>query len=195
MKACPWLVMRKPPASERWVRVGPRNPSWLVHMPKAEMCISAFVVARRGNALLLGRPRGHDAWPEMGGYPKWAVVQLEKEGAWLLPATHLLMEEHPEHAARRIAHKWAGLEGNPRFIMVQSHLRRFRIWKKKARGNHWDLCFVYEMRVRHLPKLKRWWAEMRFVPFSEVPKMRIGRGHLDVLKEAGYFRPASLKTN
>ncbi len=179
--------MRKIPATERWARLGPRTPSWLVHTPKGELCISAFVVPRRGNSLLLGRPRAHDAWPEMGGYPKSRVVELEKEGTWLLPATHLMMEESPEHAARRIAHRWAGLEGNPRFSMVQSHLRRFRLWRE-PKGNHWDLCFVYKLPVRHVPHLKPWWAEMRFVSLSEIPKMRLGRGHLDILKEAGYLR-------
>ena len=99
----------------------------------------------------------------------------------MLPATHLLMEESPNNAAKRITHEWAGLDGNPRFVMIQSHIRRCR------EGNHWDLCFVYELIARRNPKLNPWWSEMRFIPFREASKTRMGRGHKDVLKEAGYF--------
>ena len=99
----------------------------------------------------------------------------------MLPATHLLMEEPPDHAARRITHEWAGLEGNPRFLTIQSHVRRGR------GGNHWDLCFVYTLEANREPKRRPWWSEMRFIPFREVGKMKLGRGHRDVLEEAGYL--------
>ena len=111
------------PVDVRWARIGSRNPSWMTHTPRAGLCLSVFIVARKGDSILLGRPRAHDAWPEKGGFPKRNAAEIEKEGAWLLPATHLLMEESPDHAASRVAHEWAGLKGKPRFVMVQSHVR------------------------------------------------------------------------
>jgi len=169
------------PVSKRWARLGRSDPSMLRHPSNAGVCLSVFVVARRGDSVLLCRPHANDAWPRKGGYPKHLAVQLEKEKAWLLPATHLLMEESPDNAAQRITREWAGLEGNPHFVMIQSHLRRRRD------GNHWDLCFVYELISRRNLKRKPWWSEMRFIPFREVRKMKIGRGHKDILEEAKYF--------
>lgn len=169
------------PVAKRWAHLGKRNPRMLTHPSDAGVCLSAFVVVRRGSSILLCRPKGSDAWPEKGGYPKHLAVQLEKDGAWLLPAaTHLLMEESPDDAIKRIAHQWAGLNGRPRFVMVQSHLR------PRPEGNHWDLCFVYDLMVRSRPRKKPWWSEVRFVPRSELHRIKMGRGHFDILEEAGY---------
>lgn len=179
-------------ANERWARFGPRSVSWLRHIPRAGLCLSTFVIARRGNSILLGRPLASAAWPEKGGFPKHQAEQLEKEGTWLLPATHLLMDETPDDSARRIACEWAGLSGKTRFVTVQSHLRLrkpgqmgYTMLRKKL--NHWDICFIYEMRTKALPKAKPWWSEMRFFSTREILKITLGRGHIDILKEAGYL--------
>jgi len=181
------LEMSHLPVTKRWARLGPDNPRRLMHAVQTGLCLSAFVIVRRGNTILVGRPRRDDAWPKKGGYPKWQAFELEEEGVWLLPATHLMMEESPEGAARRIAHQWAGFKGTPRFVMVQSHLRPLRFWNPKLRGNHWDICFVYELRAKGRVRPKPWWSEMRFVPLSEIRRIRFGRGHRDILEEAGYF--------
>jgi len=180
------------PVDVRWARVGPRNPSWMTHTPRAGLCLSVFIVARKGDSILLGRPRAHDAWPEKGGFPKRNAAEIEKEGAWLLPATHLLMEESPDHAASRIAHEWVGLKGKPRFVMVQSHVRPQRRgrpgYKRSGRQlQHWDICFVYGMSARQLPKVRPWWSEMRYLPSTKIRKMKLARGHRDILEKAGYL--------
>lgn len=131
----------------------------------------------------MGRPRAHRAWPEYGGYPRGRAKDLERDGSWILPATHLRMEESPDDAARRIAKDWAGLSGTPRFATVQSHVRRDR----RARSGHWDICFVYELRTRRRPTPRPWWSEMRFVTAAKIRTMTVGRGHKDVLEEAGYL--------
>lgn len=180
------------PVGQRWARIGPRTPSWLTHTPYAGLCLSTFIVARRGSSILVGRPRAHDAWPEKGGFPKHHAAEIEKEGAWLLPATHLLMEEAPDKAARRIAHEWAGLKGKPRFVMAQSHLRPHRPGNpgyrlSRGRFRHWDICFVYEMRAQWIPRIRPWWVEMRFIPRTKLRKLKLARGHRDILKGAGYL--------
>lgn len=183
--------MRKWPLNERWARIGYHNPSWMIHVPKARLCLSAFVAIRRGSSILLGRPHAHSAWPEIGGFPIRHAAAIEKDGSWLLPATHLVMEESPDHAAKRIANQWAGVRGTPRFVMVQSHLRPLERWKSELKWarklNHWDICFVYELRTRTNPKHNPWWSEIRFFPAAEIARMRLSRGHKDVLKAARYL--------
>jgi hypothetical protein len=183
------------PITERWARIGPTKKSWLIHVPKAGLCLSTFlVITNSSNNILLGRPKEHEAWPKAGGLPKFHSRQLEKEGEFILPATHLLMEESPDHAARRIARKWVGYsDAKPSFREVQSHLRPSDLWKAELGDkhglNHWDICFVYSMQAKELPsKINPWWSEMRFVPSSQISTLNIGRGHKDVLKRAGFLQ-------
>lgn len=171
------------PVGRRWARLGPKNAATLFHTPEEGVCISAFVVARRGSGILMGRPRASHAWPERGGYPRPRAKDLEDDGSWILPATHLKMEESPDAAARRIVREWAGLRGTPRFVEVQSHVRR----DPRAKSGHWDLCFVYELRPSGRPSPRPWWSEMRYIPPSEIRRLKVGRGHRDVLEEGGYL--------
>jgi ADP-ribose pyrophosphatase YjhB (NUDIX family) len=173
------------PTRKRWARLGPNTPSWLIHVPESGVCLSAFVICRRDESILLARPHAHEAWPTKGGFPKRHAAELEREGTWILPATHLKMWESPNRGAVRIAREWAGLKGTPHFLMVQSHLRPSRV-KKGSGEKHWDICFVYEMKTKELPRLKPWWAEMRFVKLKEIRQMDLGRGHKDILREAGF---------
>jgi ADP-ribose pyrophosphatase YjhB (NUDIX family) len=174
------------PVTRRWARLGTRNSRTLRHPSDAGVCLSAFIIAKRGSKILVGKVRGTKDWPETGGYPRQGAIELEREGAWLLPATHLMMEEHPDEAAKRITRRWTGLRGVPKFVMVQSHTRPAGSGRKGAKHNHWDLCFVYELKVLSTPRSKPWWSELRFVSPSELRKLKLGRGHLDVLKEAEY---------
>jgi len=176
--------MKRAPVATRWARLGPDDRSVLFHTPKGGVCISAFVIARLHNSILLGRPRRHNAWPTKGGLRKSKAGELEREGAWLLPATHLMVGESPDRAARRIVREWAGLKGTPKFVSVQSHVRPARLANSKLSGKHWDICFVYRLNARGLPKPRPWWRELRFVPLSEIRRIKLGRGHRDVLEDA-----------
>jgi hypothetical protein len=183
------MVNREWLLTERWARIGPNDKSWLIHVPKAGLCLSAFVVIRRRDSILLGRPHAQSAWPEKGGFPERHAAAIEEEGSWLLPATHLLMEEAPHHAAKRIANQWAGVTGTPKFVMVQSHLRPSKLrpeprWHRKL--NHWDICFVYELQARVRLKRNLWWSDLRFFKAADIAKMKLARGHKDVLRAANY---------
>jgi ADP-ribose pyrophosphatase YjhB (NUDIX family) len=184
------------PVNERWARIGPTNKAWMIHVPKAGLCLSAFVVITGPeNCILIGLPKKHKAWPEQGGLPLMHAEELEREGMYLLPATHLMMEESPDKAAMRIAREWVGYaKAKPSFLMVQSHTRPSSLWKGESIYrpglNHWDICFVYSMRVDGLPpKVKPWWKEMKFVSPSEIKEL--GRGHLDILEESGFVKKTS----
>lgn len=185
--ACTTLPTTPTPITKRWARLGPNSPSWLIHVPDSGVCLSAFVICRRGESILLGRPHAHDAWPTQAGFPKRHAAELEKEGTWILPATHLKMWESPHRGAMRIAREWAGLKRTPHFLMVQSHLRPASRLKKGSGGKHWDICFVYVMRTKDLPSPKPWWSQMRFVKPKDISRIKLGRGHKDILREAGFI--------
>jgi ADP-ribose pyrophosphatase YjhB (NUDIX family) len=127
----------------------------------------------------------------MGGFPIRHAAAIEKAGSWLLPATHLVMEEPPDHAGKRIANQWVGVKGTPKFVMVQSHLRPSGRWKSELKWgrklSHWDICFVYELQARTHPKHNPWWSEIRFFEPTDIARITLGRGHKDVLKAARYL--------
>jgi len=175
------------PLQSRWARFGSPNRAWFSHVPAGGFCISAFLIVRnRRGDVLLGQPKEHVDWPEKGCLPIWRVRAVQKEGGWILPASHFLMDESPEHAAKRIMGAWAGISaGRPRLIGVESEIMPTGIsvgsGKKRRRVNHWALCFVYELRTNRAPKPPRAWAELRFIPMRELRKIRVGRAHGDLL--------------
>lgn len=176
------------PIGERWARIGPKNPRWFQHVPPAGLCLSVFLVVRnRRGDVLLGRPRRHKAWPEWGCMPYWRLDPIIENQAWVLPASHLMMEEHPDHAAGRIARTWARLlHASPRLVALDSSRmpsdRRAGRGKSRRMLNHWAIGFVYEVRSDVPPGAAPWWDEMRFFPVQELRKVQIGRAHRDLLR-------------
>lgn len=178
------------PVTERWARMGPNDAQWFQHVPKGGVCLSAFLVVRnRKGDVLLGRPRRHRAWPERGCLPYWRLEPLMETNSWVLPASHLLMEEHPEQAAARVARVWARLPRvAPRLIALDSS--RMPTGRSVGRGRgrrplyHWAVGFVYEVRTDRSPLPAPWWREIRFVPVNQLRRLRIGRSHRDLLRYA-----------
>jgi ADP-ribose pyrophosphatase YjhB (NUDIX family) len=177
------------PATERWAQFGPRKKSWLINIPIGGVCLSTFIVASRDGSILLGLPKAGPEWPENGGERLSGAAELERSNTWILPATHLLIGESPNDASKRIAKEFTGLRGNPKFAMIQSHTRPAKIWWKHVDDAiHWDLCFVYDLKIDGVPKkLKPWWKEMKLFGQKEIRGLKIGRGHRDILEEGGYI--------
>jgi ADP-ribose pyrophosphatase YjhB (NUDIX family) len=179
-----------PPIGVRWARFGPTDRKWLMHVPVAGVCLSAFVIVRnRKGDILLGRPRPHPAWAEKGCLPRFRVQELVQQKAWILPASHLMVEEAPEMAARRICRDWAGLRGaDPKLIAIDSS--RMATGRSTGSGrnrrplNHWAVGFVYEVRTDHPPAPAPWWSETKFIPRASLRTTRIGRAHRDIIDYA-----------
>lgn len=136
--------------------------------------------------MLLGQPKEHSDWPEKGSLPIWRVQDVRKENGWILPASHFLMDESPEHAATRIMRTWAGISiGKPRLLGVESEIMPtgMKVGSGRTRRlvNHWALCFIYGLRANRSPKPPRAWAELRFIPVKDLRKIHIGRAHGDLL--------------
>jgi hypothetical protein len=176
------------PPTTRWARIGPTNRKWLIHVPAGGLCLSTFVLVRNSHGdVLFGRPRAHRNWPEKGGVGVWRVRDLEREGAWTLPATHLLIGEDPAQGAKRIARTW-GSVANPRphLLGIDSCRMPTGQWKGVGRRRrqifHWAVGFVYEVRASRIGRTDPGWSELRFIPRARLRSLNIGRDHRDFLK-------------
>ena len=175
------------PVTRRWARFGPTDPRWFAHVPEDGCCLSAFVlVTDRRGGLLLGRARPHRDWPEKGCMPLWRLRQVAGHGEWTLPASHLLMDESPDAAARRVARDWAGYaRSRPRLVTVTSELMPTGQFRrdggKRVPRLHWAICFLYELRSSRKPAPRPGWSELRFFSPTALRGLSIGRGHRDLL--------------
>lgn len=182
------------PNTVRWARFGPTDRSWFVHVPPGGFCLSGFVVVRdRRGGILLGRPRRHPAWPEKGSLPYWRIEQIGRRGEWILPASHLMVEESPEHAARRIARDWAGLPAARPWLLAIDSSRRDTgrsagSGRSRRKVYHWDVGFIYGLRSERIPAATPWWKELKFFAPADLRKIRIGRAHRDIVRLATGIR-------
>ncbi|MCI4335798.1 MAG: hypothetical protein L3K17_01180 [Thermoplasmata archaeon] len=181
------------PRSRRWARFGPSDRRLNIHVPNGGVCLSAFVKVRnRDGDVLLGRPRSNPIWTERGCLPPWRVREIQRAGEWILPASHLMMGEHPDRAAERIARDFLGLpHASLRFLGIDSG----KMLPRRQRGRssprpgrfHWTLGFVYETTPAELPPPLPSWTELKFLPTSRRGAVRIGRAHRDIIAAAGSF--------
>jgi len=176
------------PLTRRWARFGTPDRRWFVHLPEGGFCLSAFLIVRdRRGAILLGRPRLHEAWPDRGCVPFWRLREFIRERVWVLPASHFLMDEAPDAAARRVARDWAGVpSSSPKLIAVTSELfptgRVLRVGRSRHPLNHWALCFIFELNAGPRRANPPAWEELRFFSAGDLPTLKIGRGHEDLLR-------------
>lgn len=146
--------------------------------PEQGLCVSTFLLIRKGDALLLGKVIRPD------------IVK----GKWVLPASQLLYGEHPDDSVRRILKEQLNTE--PEAVSYRG------LWSFADR--HWDLCFVYDVDVRGEPRPlseaegakyphEYWYcsqllAELKYVRPEEIRAEEIGRGHADVLQAVGILK-------
>jgi ADP-ribose pyrophosphatase YjhB (NUDIX family) len=176
------------PVTERWARFGPADRKWFIHVPRGGVCLSAFLIVRnlRGD-VLLGRPRPHAAWAAHGCLPPFRVREIRQRGEWILPSSHLLMEEAPSQAADRIRRQWAGLrQGRPRLIAIDSSRmgpgQHIGSGRNRWTIHHWAIGFVYEVRSKEPPPAAPWWEETKFFPLAKLRSTRVGRAHKDLIR-------------
>ncbi len=168
------------------------TPFGMPEVPAAGLCLSAFLVLAekgRGNRVLMGHLDPAAPWDHIGALDPSRTAVHSK--GWMLPASHLILKESPQDAARRIAREQLELTdlevGEPRVVSEVYAPRRF-----PEKGEHWDLEFLFrgELDPARVPR-PRAWLELRFVDLDVTPKSAIARSHEDVLESAGLrFRAA-----
>ena len=155
-------------------------------VPEGGLCLSVFLViteALRADRVLMGHLDPAAPWDHLGALdPGRAAVHRK---GWMLPASHLIVKESPQAAARRVAREQLELPdlplGEPRVVSEVGTPRRF-----PGMAEHWDLEFLVpgQLDAGAVPHPAAW-TELRFVDLDATPKSAIARSHEDILESAG----------
>ncbi len=156
------------------------------HVPKGGTCISAFLVLKGNDGILVGKMAKREIWIEKFYVGEMFASKYVSSNKWVLPASHLEYGEKPDDAAMRVLSQEVGVrEGKLTFRQAQSHLSQSPNDPEEA---HWDICFVYEGRLKDKVERPEWFSELRFVEPSQLTSDDFTRGHGDVLREFGSLK-------
>jgi hypothetical protein len=158
----------------------------ITEIPAGGVCLSAFViVTETGHPtnVLMGHMNPRAPWDHIGALDP-SRVEVHSRG-WMLPSSHLIFQESPGDAARRIAREQLELPNlsfsEPRVVSEAYTPRRF-----PDAAKHWDLEFLFrsEIPAADIPHPAAW-AELAFVDLRRTAKSEIARSHEDVIESAG----------
>ena len=153
----------------RFARYGPTDH--YEDAPAAGMCMSVFVLARRPGkkGVLIGLPKQDEKWITewISAWRSYTEKELsEAYEQWRLPSSYLREGEHPEEAVRRIMEDQIGI-GDYSLSKKGPQVFSYNSPSDWYQGNnHWDLAFVYDVKVRKGAKelqVPKWWRELEFV--------------------------------
>ena len=146
-------------------------------------CLSSFlVITSNGNDILVGKMDKPEIWTERFFVGEKFARTYVSSGKYVIPASHLSWYESPLDAAYRVVTQQAQVSTNKeniRLIDVQSQLGGDP--KDLDHPPHWDICFLYELRLREVVKVPEWFQELRFVQRDQLKPENFTRGHGDVL--------------
>jgi ADP-ribose pyrophosphatase YjhB (NUDIX family) len=149
----------------KYARYGPTDH---YEIPEAGVCLSVFaVVANSDDAVLVGIPKGADRWQDEWLYSK-KKENSEIFEQWRVPSGYLMEGEHPEAALARVMREQLGIEkyavaSGPRILSYYSPSDWY------PGQSHWDLAFVYRVKIENSQPLKQWWSELEF---SKIEKLK-----------------------
>lgn len=140
--------------------------------PSSGTCLSAFVLVKKEDKVLLGKIAQPQLWIERWAFPP-NIVKRPDVFRWLIPACHLRYGEHPDGAAKRIMEEMLQLSSySLRFVECQSHL---------SESGHWDICFIYEAHTDQEIETPAWYSDLTFKSPKEMKAEDFGRHHDDIL--------------
>ncbi|MDG6940349.1 MAG: NUDIX hydrolase [Nitrososphaerota archaeon] len=152
-------------------------------VPGGGFCISVFAVIRKGESVLLVRPKAHEKWQEEWA-PNWRVYEpemLEREmRAWRLPSAYVKEGEAPEGALSRVMREQLGIS---RYKVAASSLENFYDPSRRFPGQmHWDYCFVFEVSTEEDVKKQPWLDAAEYVAARGA---EFGSAQEDLAKRVG----------
>src|SRR5438445_7017994 len=119
----------------------------ITEIPVGGVCRSAYLIVTEvgdPRKVLMGHMNPAASWDHIGALDP-SRVEVHSRG-WMLPSSHLIFQESPGDAARRIAHEQLELPdlsfSGPIVVSVAYTLRRFPVAAK-----HW----VHEFLFRSVP--------------------------------------------
>ena len=169
-------------------------PAGFHRVPPGGMCIGVFVFVRRGNRLLLGKVRDHQAWARLTGEDS-SRMRVDARG-WKLPARQLKLGEDPRDAARQIGEEMLGLKG----LRYGEPRVEVEFWKlgdqasgPKARRKlfHYDMWFLVDATLPRGAKVAcpPWFSALSWEDPRKIGKKGWARFHDDVVARWDQRRP------
>jgi hypothetical protein len=132
--------------------------------------MSVFAIVSRGGRVLVGRPRPHRAWKTKWLFSWTYYTPAELQEAYAekrLPSSYLLEGEDPRLGLDRVMAEQLGVTDfratGPRVFSYAEPSSWYPGHK------HWDLAFVYDVKVDGQIKPLPWWNDLRF---EEKRKLR-----------------------
>ena len=170
-----WLSKDAPPAGFR-------------ELPAGGMCLSAFLFARRGREILLGKYRDDARWEALAGLDE-SRRRIHSAG-WTIPASQMKYGEDPRAAARRIAEEILGIQG----VKLSEPRAEVDLYEpKRFPGRfHYDVWFLVDGTPPKGWALKAppWYAELAWKDPATTAPSEYARGHEDVVARWLLPRPA-----
>ncbi len=165
------------------------SPPRMNEVPEAGLCLSAFVIlSKKGSPyeVVLGRLNPEASWDHIGALDHERAERNSR--GWMIPSSHLMMEESPEDAARRILKEQLGIEdqqlSEPK--VFSEAYSSGKVWDS-APHNHWDLEFIFQGERDEIRPHSAW-RELGFVDLRKTGKDQMARFHEDILAHAGKWR-------
>jgi hypothetical protein len=158
----------------------------ITEIPEGGVCLSAFLIfteVEHPTKLLMGRMNPEAPWDHLGALDP-SRIQVHSLG-WMLPSSHLLFQESPVDAARRIAREQLELPKvwfpDPKVVSEVYTPRRF-----PDAAKHWDIEFLFrrEFLAANVRRTAAW-KELAFVDLRHTSRAEIARSHEDVIESAG----------
>ena len=158
----------------------------ITEIPAGGVCLSAFLIVTEAGhpaKLLMGHMNPEAPWDHLGALDP-SRVEVHSRG-WMLPSSHLIFQESPQDAARRIAREQLELPdlpfSEPKVVSEAYTPRRF-----PNAPTHWDIEFLFRSEIpgEDLPRPAAW-VQLAFVDLRRMAKSEIARSHEDVIESAG----------
>jgi len=168
----------------KFTRFNPADrPMTTREIPEGGICLSAFlVIGEKGHTdrILMGHLNPAAPWDHIGALdPERAEVNSK---GWMLPSTHLMINESPQAAAERILKEQLGLPA----LTLDGPYVFSEVYGSK---NHWDIHFVF-LGEREQVGQHPAWLDLAFVEVNDTPREQIARYHEDILALVGRWNPA-----
>jgi ADP-ribose pyrophosphatase YjhB (NUDIX family) len=158
----------------------------ITEIPTGGVCLSAFLILTPTGdptKVLMGHMNPEAPWDHIGALDP-SRVEVHSKG-WMLPSSHLVFQESPGDAARRIAREqleWPDLGfSEPKVVSEAYTPKRF-----PDAPRHWDIEFLFrgEIPAADLPRPAAW-TQLAFVDLRRTARSEIARSHEDVIESAG----------
>jgi hypothetical protein len=161
-------------------------PFGMPEVPEGGLCLSAFLVITEpghGERVLMGHLNPAAPWDHIGALDASRTAVHSK--GWMLPSSHLIVNESPDAAAQRIAVEQLERDdlsfSGAKVVSEVYTPRRF-----PGITRHWDLEFLFRGEwPGGAPPRAAAWTELRFVDLATAARTDIARSHEDVLESAG----------